>query len=220
MAYNPSAIQQLIDTSISAETFIRYCYDDRQEVYPQFSSRTSSQERCRLLVQYCRENRHLAPLLKWIQKIAPQQYVENEPRLRASAENQQKLCQILVVDDEQSWQNRYQRILREINCRIMAAHTFEEAEAFLSSTELNLAIIDLNLDGSHSQYPEGLELVQTIRRILGEKFPIIIVSGTGTLKRQRLAFKKYRVFDFLEKAEFDFAQFLQIVREAITRSSK
>ncbi len=122
--------------------------------------------------------------------------------------------QVLVVDDEPSWQNRLKRILRGINCTVITTSNYIEAEAELANSTTDLVTIDLNLDTS-SDYADGLELVSQIRQRFGPGFPIIIVSGHGDLNRQRRAFRNYHVFDFIEKAKFDFEEFKETVIEAI-----
>ncbi|MBI1880002.1 MAG: response regulator [Chloroflexi bacterium] len=122
--------------------------------------------------------------------------------------------QVLVVDDEPSWQNRLKRILRGINCTVVTTSNYMEAEAELTNSTPDLVTIDLNLDTS-SDYADGLELVSQIREKFGPSFPVIIVSGQGDLGRQRRAFRKYHVFDFIEKAKFDFEEFKETVIEAI-----
>lgn len=122
--------------------------------------------------------------------------------------------QVLVVDDEPTWQGRLKRILRSINCSVITASNYAEAEAELASSQLNLVTIDLNLDQS-TDYADGLELVSQIRDKFGPNFPIIIITGQGDLSHQRRAFRKYHVFDFIEKARFDFEEFKETVLEAV-----
>lgn len=124
---------------------------------------------------------------------------------------------VLVVDDEASWQSRLRRILHGINCTVVTTSSYNEAEAELANGGLNLVTIDLNLDTS-TNYADGLELVSQIRKKFGSGLPIIIITGQGDLTRQRRAFRKYQVFDFIEKARFDFEEFKETVIEAINTS--
>lgn len=121
---------------------------------------------------------------------------------------------VLVVDDDASWQTRLKRILRRTNCTVVTASTYMEAEAELTNSDLDLVTIDLNLDQT-TEYADGLELASQIREKFGPSFPIIIITGKGDLSRQRRAFRDYNVIDFLEKARFDFEEFMAVVREAL-----
>lgn len=121
---------------------------------------------------------------------------------------------ILIVDDEPTWQRRLSRILRELDCTVMTAGSYEQAEDMLDDVDFDLVTIDLNLDKA-TQYADGLELVLRLRETFGQRMPIIIITGTGNLEEQRRAFKDYGVFDFIQKAKLDLDEFQQAVIEAI-----
>lgn len=121
---------------------------------------------------------------------------------------------VLAVDDEPSWQKRLSRILREINCNVVIANSYDDAVNALRETSFDLITIDLNLDKSTS-YADGLELMPRIRELLGTQLPVIVITGTGGLDEQRRAFKEYNVFDFIQKAKLDFEEFQDVVIEAI-----
>lgn len=121
---------------------------------------------------------------------------------------------VLAVDDEPSWQKRLSRILREINCNVVTANSYDDAINALRETSFDLVTVDLNLDKSTS-YADGLELMLRIRELLGTHLPVIVITGTGGLDEQRRAFKEYNVFDFIQKAKLDFEEFQDVVIEAI-----
>ena len=127
---------------------------------------------------------------------------------------QSKGWQVLSIEDEPSWQNRLTRLLTEINCNVLVANSYDQAMEMISSFDLDLITIDLNLDKS-TQYADGLELMPRIREIFGNQVPIIIITGTGGLEEQRRAFKEFNVFDFIPKAKLDFEEFQNIVIEAV-----
>jgi len=145
------------------------------------------------------------PMSEWVQPLIPAQKTGN-PR------------QILVVDDELSWQKRLTRILREIDCTVVAVGNYEQAENLLDNFKFDLVTVDLNLDQS-TRYADGLELVLRIRETFGPHIPVIVVTGTGNLEEQRRAFKEYGVFDFIQKAKLDLEQFKDIVKDAIAHST-
>ena len=127
---------------------------------------------------------------------------------------QARLWQVLSVDDEPSWQKRLVRILREVNCNVVTANSFEEAITALREMNFDLITVDLNLDKSTS-YADGLELVPRIRELFGQQVPVIVITGTGGLDEQRRAFKEYNVFDFIQKAKLDFEEVQYVAIEAI-----
>ena len=130
------------------------------------------------------------------------------------ADQHSKGWQVLSIEDEPSWQNRLTRLLTEINCNVLVANNYDQAMEMISSFDLDLITIDLNLDKS-TQYADGLELMPRIREMFGNQVPIIIITGTGGLEEQRRAFKEFNVFDFIPKAKLDFEEFQNIVIEAV-----
>jgi CheY-like chemotaxis protein len=144
---------------------------------------------------------------------------DNGLKIQLPDEGNQALSQagakrILIVDDELSWQNRLSRILREIDCTVVTADNFEQVESLLPKFDFDLVTIDLNLDKS-TRYADGLELALRIRERYGNRIPIIIISGTGSLEEQRRAFKDYNVFDFIQKAKLDLEEFQNVVTAAL-----
>jgi CheY-like chemotaxis protein len=124
---------------------------------------------------------------------------------------------ILVVDDEPTWQRRLSRILRELDCAVVTAGSYEQAEDMLVEFDFDLVTIDLNLDKA-TQYADGLELVLRLRETFGQRMPIIIITGTGNLEEQRRAFKDYGVIDFIQKAKLDLDEFQNAVIKATDAS--
>ncbi len=142
----------------------------------------------------------------------------NFPERLSDVSKPAKPWRILVVDDEPTWQRRLSRILREIDCSVMTAGNYEQAEDMLRTDfNFDLVTVDLNLDKS-THYADGLELVLRIREMFGQRIPVIVVTGTGNLEEQRRAFKEYNVFDFIEKAKLDLEKFQHSVTEAIIQS--
>ncbi len=65
---------------------------------------------------------------------------------------------------------------------------------------------------------DGLELLPELhKRGLSDAFKIIILSAYGTKEQMRLAFKDYKVTDFLSKDDFTRKLFLESVQQAFTK---
>jgi len=147
-------------------------------------------------------------------KTAPLALPQKKPVLK---QPQAKHWRVLSIEDEPSWQKRLARLLREINCKVVIADSYDQAMDIITSFNFDLITIDLNLDKS-TQYADGLELMPRIREMFGNHVPIIIITGTGGLEEQRRAFKDFNVFDFIPKAKLDVEEFQNIVIEAVHNS--
>lgn len=105
--------------------------------------------------------------------------------------NQGKPVSILVVEDSQTLQNQYQRILSEGPYTIQCAPSIREAKAYLAAGDFALILLDLSLpDG------DGMELLEEYAERYRNR--IIILTGHGSIQTTVEAMKK-GVFDFLEK---------------------
>ncbi len=139
------------------------------------------------------------------------------PNLLLQHQSKSEPWHILIVDDEPSWQKRLKRTLKDLNCIVVTASNYDEAEEALANPHIDLVTVDLNLD-SFTEYADGLDLVHQIRDTFGFHFPIIIVTGKGNLDRQRRAFVKYNVIDFIEKGKFEPDEFKNIVLKCFATS--
>lgn len=121
---------------------------------------------------------------------------------------------VLVVEDEPSWQRRLNRILGELDCKVVTASDYDQVEQLFGNFDFDLVTVDLNLDKS-TRYADGLELTLRIREMFGDRIPIIIVTGTGDLEEQRRAFRDFNVFDFIQKERLDIEELKDTVIDAI-----
>jgi hypothetical protein len=73
--------------------------------------------------------------------------------------------------------------------------------------------VDIRLVDSQPGNQDGIEVVKRISRA-DEGTRAIIITAFGTIQMTRDAFKKYQVFEFLEKQTHDQARFCQVVEQA------
>lgn len=130
--------------------------------------------------------------------------------------------QILVVDDDPVWLNKLVKILEKADKRysVLKAATYEKAIQSLESETFQLAVVDVNLadapvdESGEPGNRRGLDIIKKIR----ERAPdmsVIIVTGFGTFKVAREAFKERGVLDTIPKQDFDLGEFRSLVSEAI-----
>ncbi len=119
--------------------------------------------------------------------------------------------QVLVIDDEKNIRRTLRMVLDAEGFVTTEASTAEEAISLMIESDIDLAILDLRLPGMN-----GLDAILELRR-KREQFPIIVISGHGTIADAVQAVQRGAV-DFIEKP-LDRDRILVSVRNAL-RASK
>ena len=134
----------------------------------------------------------------------------------------EKQAQVLVVDDEAVWRNKLAKILEDKGYLVCKAATYRGAMRWLKGRGFHLAVIDVNLADAPVDKrgePEdisGMNIIAKIReRAIEQDMSVIIVTGFGTARLTREAFKKLDVFDVILKQDFDLEEFRSLVSDAI-----
>lgn len=137
----------------------------------------------------------------------------------------EKRPRALVIDDEPTWVKQLADLLKETGYLVSKAENREQAEYYLNTYAFDVAIVDVNLTDAlvdESGEPldqQGMELVEGIRRFARKKdMGIVIVTGYGTPRITREAFKSLSVNDVLFKQNFNIEDFRLAVHEATANS--
>lgn len=131
----------------------------------------------------------------------------------------------LVIDDEPVWLEQLADLLQEAGYLVSKAENREQAEYYLSTYAFNVAVVDVNLTNApmdESGEPldqQGMQLIEGIRRFAQKKdIGIVVVTGYGTPRVTREAFKSLSVDDVLFKRDFNIEEFRLAVHEAAADS--
>lgn len=135
---------------------------------------------------------------------------------------------ILVVEDDQDWQDELQKNLRRIgtHVHIDAASIYQDALNFIGKYEYDLITVDLIIDTletteiphAQSGYRRGMELLQIIRANEYNKHcALIVLTGHGTISLTNTAQRDYDVYKLVEKEDFSYLHipFTEVARAAI-----
>jgi ActR/RegA family two-component response regulator len=130
---------------------------------------------------------------------------------------------ILVVEDDERWQEELERILHRLgnNVHVDIAANYELALRFIAAHTYDLATVDLALRGDVATTQDadqlGLELLRELRNTRYDLHGcgLIMLTAYGTIARTSQAVRDYNVDHFLAKADFDDRAFLVAAREAI-----
>lgn len=118
---------------------------------------------------------------------------------------------ILVTDDERAIRNTLKDILEFEDYKVATAESGLEALELIKKETFDLMFLDIKMQGI-----DGLETLKRIKEA-GHQFPIIMISGHGTIEIAVEATKS-GAFDFLEKPP-DLNRLLLTVRNALSVQS-
>ncbi len=119
---------------------------------------------------------------------------------------------ILIVDDDPRWREQPAEMLVRQGFYVEAVANVTEAFKRLEETLFHVIILDIRLQDVDNNTDGVGMLKELAERGLGESIKVIMLSAHGTKENIRLAFRNYKVADFLSKEEFD-EQFLPTVEK-------
>ncbi|MAO64187.1 MAG: Fis family transcriptional regulator [Balneola sp.] len=122
-----------------------------------------------------------------------------------------KKAHILVTDDEKAIRNTLQEILEFEDYTVSTVESGKAALDFVAENDIDLMFLDIKMQGM-----DGLETLQAIRE-KGYEFPVIMISGHGTIEIAVEA-TKMGAYDFLEKPP-DLNRLLIAVRNALSQKN-
>lgn len=115
---------------------------------------------------------------------------------------------ILVTDDERAIRNTLKEILEFENYSVTTTESGQDALDVITKEQVDLMFLDIKMQGM-----DGLETLKKIRS-LGFDFPVIMISGHGTIDIAVEA-TKMGAYDFLEKPP-DLNRLLLAIRNALS----
>lgn len=146
------------------------------------------------------------------------------PGLAIPSKATDRKVNVLVVDDDQSWQEILVELLADAGFQVRVCSSFGEALGCLRRERYELAIVDLRLTRSGSDLsgqsrPENLEGYRLLVGIQGGGTPVIVLSGLADPALIEVTFAQQNVFAFLEKQSFNRRIFIRTVNEALEKAS-
>lgn len=116
---------------------------------------------------------------------------------------------ILVTDDEKAIRNTLEEILQFENYKVSTVDSGQSALDFVDQHSIDLMFLDIKMQGM-----DGIETLKKLREA-GHEFPVIMISGHGTIEIAVEA-TKMGAYDFLEKPP-DLNRLLISVRNALSQ---
>jgi two-component system, NtrC family, response regulator PilR len=127
---------------------------------------------------------------------------------------------ILIVEDYADWRELLCGMLMREGYDVQTASTMAEAADLIrGNKDLDLAILDIRLVETDEFNEDGMKLLADIHN--RERFTrVIMISGHGTMEKQRRAFREFKAFDFFRKEQFDSEEFRRGVHEAVEEAAR
>ncbi len=127
---------------------------------------------------------------------------------------------ILIVEDYSDWRELLSGMLMREGHDVQTAADLQEArELIRKNKDLDLAILDIRLVEIDESNEDGMQLLAEIHQNQGFT-RVIMISGHGTMEKQRKAFREFRAFDFFRKEQFDSEEFRRGVHEAVEEAAR
>jgi DNA-binding response OmpR family regulator/thiamine kinase-like enzyme len=127
---------------------------------------------------------------------------------------------ILVVDDDDKWQDQLVAILTSRGFVADARSTAKEALTYFKETYCHILLLDIRLVQNDPNNIDGIDLLAELdKRGLSEAIKVIAISGHGNEERIRILFKDYEVADYLFKDTFNTLAFLSSLNEVFSQKA-
>lgn len=125
---------------------------------------------------------------------------------------------ILVVDDLAQWREQLVETLQNNGFYAESASSVSEVLQQLDQALYHLVILDIRLADNDPGNSDGIELLNELeKRGLSAATKVIMLSSHDTKEHIRLAFRDYKVVDFLSKDTFTEKQFLESIHNVFSR---
>lgn len=128
---------------------------------------------------------------------------------------------ILIVDNLLVWREELVETLQRKGYYANSASTTVEAIRRLNENFYHVLVTSIRMNEIDERNTEGLELLGELEKSgLSEATKAIILSAFDTPDHMRLAFKDYKVVDFLSKSQFSKEAFLSCIEQAFAKEAR
>ncbi len=127
------------------------------------------------------------------------------------------LPQILVVDDQENWREVLSDTL-SIDCEVMLASTFEEAESLLQTRNFDVLVLDIRLVDPDATDEQGMFLLERLRNRGDYITEAVVVTGYPTPETAKRSLVELQAANYFQKANFKFTEFRHEILKAAERA--
>ncbi len=109
------------------------------------------------------------------------------------------LHRILIVDDQQNWRDVISSLLASDGYEVNSVASTADAWRLLDNKSFDIAILDVRLVDDDPFDVQGIELLEQMKTRLGDRFPIVIMTGYSFEGLEKNVSNRYGVKAFLHK---------------------
>jgi DNA-binding NtrC family response regulator len=106
---------------------------------------------------------------------------------------------ILIVDDQENWREVMRSLLIDGGYGVDTAASVSEAWELLNTKRFDIAILDVRLVDRNPYDVQGVELLEQMKERLGERFPVVIMTGYTFEGLEEIMRTRYGVREFINK---------------------
>jgi DNA-binding NtrC family response regulator len=131
-------------------------------------------------------------------------------------------ARVLIVDDQQNWREVMSSLLADGGYSVDTAASVSDAWKLLDSKAFDIAILDVRLVDRNPYDVQGVELLEQMKARLGERFPVVIMTGYTFDGLEETMSTKYGVRAFIKKGTEvfqDIRMFRQLVASILAAAS-
>jgi DNA-binding NtrC family response regulator len=129
-------------------------------------------------------------------------------------------ARILIVEDREEWQRQLRKLLERKGYEVIVESNEDKIRELLTSEKadhvFDVVVLDLRLVDWGGGF-EGMDLLEYTDRLVDEQATrVIILTGYGRIEHTRVAYGQHKIFDFMDKNNFDDgSEFLERVQAAV-----
>lgn len=129
-------------------------------------------------------------------------------------------ARVFMLDDDPLWINTLTEILEPQVGYLRAATSLEEARNTLQKNYFNVAFVDLSLEYQNNTDTQGWQFLEYLSEYgFDDAISTIVLSAYGNVASVNTTHTKYKVTNFLDKAEFSANSLLDSVRQALQQNA-
>lgn len=123
------------------------------------------------------------------------------------------------MEDREDWRKILVEELERAHFSVDAVDTAQKARQLLEANLYHVLVLDMRLNDNDTSNVDGLTLLKEMdRQGLTDAIQVVMLSAYGTKDHMRVAFRDYKVADFVFKTRFNSSTFIEDIQRVFARN--